>query len=97
MRTPLPDAVARLLWDVASDDVDLDAHADYVMERVMARGDWEAMCWLRRTYPRERLADYLRRSGAGRLPPRELAYWSLVSDAGLTAQPGGGRPPWAGP
>jgi hypothetical protein len=39
-------------------------HADYVLERVMSRGSWEAMGWLQRQYTRVELADFLRRRTA---------------------------------
>ncbi len=92
---PLPSEIALLFWDVEPETVDLRAHRDYVLERVMSRGGWAAMRWLRATYPADVRADFLRRKGH-RLPARERAYWSLVSGAGLPAAPGGGRPTWAG-
>lgn len=45
-----PAAVTRLFWDVDPDGVDLERHRAYVMERVMIRGNWEAMRWLLATY-----------------------------------------------
>lgn len=90
---PLPEVV-RLFWDVDPDTVDLERHRDYVMERVMARGGWEAMRWLRRTYSIEQMADFLVRKGH-RLAPRERAYWALIADVEIPIGPGGGRPPWA--
>jgi hypothetical protein len=93
---PLPDYIARLLWQVDPGQIDLDAHRDYVLERVMQRGGWDAMRWLRRTYSRETMADFLRRRGT-RLPPRERAYWSLAVGVELEQEPGGGRPSWAAP
>ena len=87
--------IALLFWDVAPETIDLEAHRDYVLERVMSRGGWAAMLWLRATYSDDARADFLRRKGH-RLAPRERAYWSLVSGAGLPTEPGGGRPPWAG-
>lgn len=95
MAEPVPDCVRRLFWDVDPDAVDLDRHADYVLERVMIRGTWDAMCWLRARYSRDAIADFLRRRG-DRLPPRDRAYWALVSGASLPQEPGGGRPSWAG-
>jgi hypothetical protein len=64
------------------------------MERVMARGDWQAMLWLRRTYSREQIADFVRRKGE-RLSPRDEAYWALVAGVELVQRPGGGRPAWS--
>jgi hypothetical protein len=91
---PVPVFVTRLFWDVEPADIDLEAHADYVLERVMSRGGWEAMRWLRRRYTAGVLADFLSRRG-DRLTPRDLAYWSLVCGLEAEHAPGGGRPSWA--
>ena len=94
-----PPDVARLFWDIDPeriDLIDLQGNRDYVMERVMARGGWVAMQWLRHAYPPDALRDFLMRKGA-RLAPRELAYWSLIAGIQLELPRGGARPPWAGP
>jgi len=92
---PFPPEVARLFWDVDAAGVDPARHRDYVMERVMARGDWAAMGWLRRTYTPDEMADFLRRKGE-RLAPRERAYWAVIAGIEMPIPRGGGRPPWAG-
>ena len=86
-----------MFWDVEPGSLELARHRDYVMERVMARGGWGAMNWLRQVYSKEEMADFLRRKGCRRLAPRELAYWSLIAGVDLPIPRGGGRPPWAGP
>src|SRR4051812_25192008 len=58
---PFSPEVAKLFWETDPATIDLGRHGDYVMERVMSRGGWEAMCWLRRTFSRQRLADFLLR------------------------------------
>jgi hypothetical protein len=94
---PIPDAVARLLWDVDAARLDFDRDRGLVIERVMSRGTWEAMQWLRRRYSKVVLAEFVRSRGARVLAPRDLAYWSLVCDVDIgQAGPGGGRPRWAG-
>jgi hypothetical protein len=93
---PFPREVSQLFWDVDPADVELERHADYVMERVMSRGGWEAMRWLRRVYSPPALASFLERK-ASRLAPRERAYWSLIAGIDVPIGPGGARPPWAGP
>ena len=90
-----PDCVRRLFWDVDPGAVEPERHGDYIMERVMSRGTWDAMRWLRTMYSREQLADFLRRRG-DRLTPRDRAYWSLIAGILVPQAPGGGRPAWAG-
>jgi hypothetical protein len=93
--TVLPEHVRHLFWEVSPDDVDLELHQDYVLERVMSRGGWDAMRWLRAAYPRDAIADFLRRRG-DRLTPRDRAYWALVAGVADVQSTGGGRPKWAG-
>ena len=94
--TPLPDFVARLLWDVDLGQIELHRDAALILERVMSRGSWEAMKWLRASYPPEELADFVRREGSRRLSPRDLAYWALMCGVDAKVGTGGGRPAWAG-
>ncbi len=90
-----PPDVARLFWDVDPETIDPEIHRDYVLERVMTRGGRLAMSWLRQTYSRETLRDFILRRGT-RLPPRELAYWALIAGVETGVPQGGGRPSWAG-
>jgi hypothetical protein len=89
----LPDCVVRLLWDVDPATIDPRRDRDYVMERVMSRGTWEAMRWLRATYSSEEIRDFVQRRG-DRLSPRDRAYWSVVAGLPRVQEAGGGRPPW---
>jgi hypothetical protein len=88
-----PPDVERLFWDVEPQAVDVKMHADYIMDRVMSRGTLAAMHWLRATYSREALADFLKRKG-DRLAPRDRAYWRLIAGLAADDRPGGGTPPW---
>lgn len=92
----LPDFITRLLWDVDPSQIDLQRDSALVFERVMSRGTWAAMKWLRARYSRDELASFVRGPGAKRLSPRDLAYWGLVCDVDVSVGPGGGRPSWAG-
>ena len=93
----MPASVAKLFWEVEPSSIDLGAHGDYVLERVMSRGGWEAMQWLRATYSKAALASFIERKGQARLAPRELAYWALIADVEASPRQGGGRHRWAGP
>ncbi len=91
----IPEELRWLFWEVEKDALDLERHHDYVLERVMARGDWDAMRWLIRTFSEPVLADFLARKGP-RLSPRDRAFWSLIAGVERVSQPGGGRADWAG-
>jgi hypothetical protein len=100
MGAAIPEDVARLLWDVDLTRFDADRDRALLMERVMSRGTWQAMTWLRQRYPKAVLAEFVRERGRRVLAPRDLAYWALVCDvegAQPAADAGGGRPRWAGP
>ena len=84
----IPAELAWLFWDVDPETIDLERHRDYVLERIMARGNWEAMRWLARHVERPALADFLLRKGH-RLAPRERAFWSLIADVPCEPAPGG--------
>lgn len=92
----LPPFVTVLLWDIDPSAIDLQGDARLIFERVMTRGGWDAMKWLRATYPLGGLAEFVREEGPRRLTPRDLAYWALVCGVDVEVGPGGGRPAWAG-
>jgi hypothetical protein len=91
----IPAELAWLFWDVDPETIDLGCHRDYVVERVMTRGNWVAMCWLIDHVDRTDLAEFLRRRGHV-LTPRDRAFWSLIAEIPSRPTPGGGRPAWAG-
>lgn len=97
MSEALPDFVVRLLWDVDPSTLDVEHDCTLIFERVMSRGGWDAMRWLRGRYPKAQLAEFIRGDGGRRLSPRDLAYWALVCDVDVEPAAGGGRPRWAGP
>lgn len=91
----IPGELCWLFWEVDPSTIELPRHRDYVLERIMQRGNWAAMQWLIRTFTTADLGDFLLRKGA-RLSPRERAYWSLIAGVPAVSQPGGGTPSWAG-
>jgi DNA-binding transcriptional regulator YiaG len=52
----LPPAMQRLFWDTDTHKLDLVRHTDYIITRVLEKGDLEDWNWLRWTYGAERIA-----------------------------------------
>jgi hypothetical protein len=74
----LPEFVVSLFQEYKPGSLDIDAHADLIVERIMERGSFASMGWLKKTYPRQQLVSFLERRGKRVLPARELNYWALV-------------------
>jgi len=74
----IPPFLIPLFWDYDENTVEINKHAYLIMARIMERGSWEAMIWLRKVYADEELATFLHEKGARILPPRELNYWALI-------------------
>ena len=75
----LPEFIFPLFWEYDPENIDIELHANIIMERVMERGPWISMVWLRKTYSRNQLVSYLEKRGNRILSPRELNYWALMS------------------
>jgi hypothetical protein len=91
-----PSEIAAYFWDIDVASLDVVKHKDYVIERLMSRGDLHAMAWLRTHFDLSDLRSFLLRRGRRSLAPRELAYWALLCDVEIDCGTGGGRPAWAG-
>jgi hypothetical protein len=74
----LPSAVSVLLWDVAPAELRLPQHRDFLIGRILARGTWAAVEWLRRELTDAAIAQYLQRTRGRLLSPRQLRFWELV-------------------
>ncbi len=77
--TRIPESLFELFWELEPETIHIVRHGDFVMSRIMERGNWEAMRWLLKTYSKKQLASFLKKRGRLILPPRELNYWSLVT------------------
>jgi hypothetical protein len=76
---PIPEFLKPFFWEYAHKNIDTMRHASTIMARIMERGSWEAMIWLKKTYSWEQIINFLINRGKDSLPPRELNYWLLIS------------------
>ena len=79
IKNHIPSFLYSLFWEFKPEDIDIVEHSDTIMERIMERGDWNAMRWLKKTYTSEQIISYLKKRGKRVLPLRELNYWALIS------------------
>lgn len=86
MRLPaeIQDESAILFHDVRLEDIDPEAHAAFVIARVLDGGTLRSVRALLRFYGRERLRAFFQGGGVGRVSPRTVPLWTafleLVSE-----------------
>jgi hypothetical protein len=77
----LPDELARdtsLFWDAAPGGIDPEAHAPYVIGRVLSLGRLAQVRALLAFYGRDRVRVFFRDGGLRHVDARTAAFWLLV-------------------
>jgi len=64
-----------LFWDVDLGDLDVEKHADCILERVLERGRIEDVGWAMHAYGLERIRAFFRERARPEISPRTLAFW----------------------
>ena len=76
----LPAQLERFFWDCAPGSVSWDSHRDFIVERVLARGDWDAIRWLRTALGDDALRSVVVRTRGRSLTRPQIRLWQLLLD-----------------
>ena len=74
----LPQDLESLFWDTDVGSIDLAEHRNFIIRRVLDRGDWHAITWLRQTLGDAAIREWFLAKGGGGLDPRRLRFWGLI-------------------
>ena len=74
----LPVELHSLFWDCRPDNVDIQAQAPFVLERILEYGSLTAVRWSLETYGTERVKQFLRERGVRTLSRKTLSFWTLL-------------------
>jgi hypothetical protein len=77
-RAGIPRSLAPCFQEYDLERLDPALHGDLIVERVLARGDQRELRWLFGRYGRDRVTDWVRQSGARRLPWRRYNLWCVL-------------------
>lgn len=72
----LPDFLSQYFWDVDFSALDSEHDRNFIMERILEKGDEKSVKWLQKTYQEQELASIVRNSR--RLSQKSRSYWELV-------------------
>lgn len=67
--------IQSLFWDAADEDIDFNAHAPYVMERVLEHGNDAQVQWLFKRYSSDAIRAVVEASRG--LSARSRNYWRM--------------------
>lgn len=71
---------AELLWDVRTSGVSWDSHREFIIGRILARGDIEHIRMLREFAGDEALRAHLRRTRGRAMERKRLRFFEIVLD-----------------
>ncbi len=76
----LPPELHHLFWDCDPVSLDLQQHRNFIVRRILDRGNWDTVVWLRRNLGDAEIRDWFLRKDGGGLEPRKLRFWGLLLD-----------------
>jgi len=74
----IPRSLAPCFQEYDLERLDPAQHGDLIIERVLARGDRRELRWLFARYGRARVAEWVGKLGARRLPWRRYNLWCVL-------------------
>ncbi len=72
----IPNYVKKYLWDVDTNTISADSHAQFVIERVLEYGDIDSLKWLTEVYPTETISSTLKVSK--KISAKTGNFYSLI-------------------
>ena len=83
----IPRSLAPCFQEYDLEALDPAQHSDLLIERVLAYGDRRELRWLFCLYGRPRVIEWVRQSGARRLPWRRYNMWCVLLELPAARRP----------
>lgn len=77
-KTALPEHLRELFWEYPFDELSWEEDRDLVIGRVLSRGPWETVQWLRQELGDEVVRGWIERALGRGLSRRQLRFWQLI-------------------
>ena len=82
----IPRSLAPCFQEYNLGTLDPAQHSDLLIERVLAYGNRQELRWLFRCYGRAQVGEWVRHSGARRLPWRRYNLWCVLLELPLVSR-----------
>lgn len=74
----LPSFLKPFFWDAGFSRLKWSSHRDFIIQQILAEGDWKAVQWLRRKIGNEALRAWMLQHRGRGLDKRRLRFWELI-------------------
>ncbi len=74
----LPSLLKPCFWDTEFSRLKWSSHQDFIIQRILAEGDWKAVQWLRRRVGDKFLLAWISKHRGRGLDKRRLRFWELI-------------------
>ena len=81
----VPENLHVYFWDVDAKELETETNGRFIAERILEKGNDEAVKWLEAIYPRTELETIVRESR--RLSDKSRNYWGLLFQLWSTSNP----------
>ena len=72
----IPESVSRYLWDTPIDQINIQKHATFIIERVLEYGEREAIAWINSTYDQAMIVAVIKNSK--RISPKTANFYATI-------------------
>ena len=76
----LPRSLEPLFWDCEFASLTLGRYRNFIIRRILDRGDWDAITWLREALGDAAIREWFLLKKGGGLDPPKLRFWGLILD-----------------
>lgn len=75
---PLPDSLRDLFQEYDFDELSWRQDRELIMDRILSRGPWDAVQWLRRQVGDAGIREWIEETRGRSLDRRRLRFWQLI-------------------
>lgn len=72
----IPESVSRYLWDTPIDQINIQKHATFIIERVLEYGERAAIGWIDEQYGEDAIVDVIKNSK--RISPKTANFYATI-------------------
>jgi len=76
----IPAEFRRYFWDINFDELNFNAHKNFILERLLNYGAFSTFSWIFQTYKNEEVKQFLSNKAKHSLSKNSFYFWQKISN-----------------